>query len=71
MEIMNFNHPKWDNFIIALSYAIEECDHSHSYTKRTLRYFGQIDIEKSIEFLKSKGGYCDCEVMFNVEQYKQ
>lgn len=28
---------------------------------------GGIDIESTMEFFNSHGGYCDCEILFNVE----
>ena len=32
-----------------------------------LQKMGNIDIPKSLEFFNEHGGYCDCEILFNVE----
>lgn len=43
------------------------CDHSH---KSTLEFLNKqkLDAEKIIPWLEEYGGYCDCEVVFNVEE---
>lgn len=64
-KIMDKNHPKWEKFITALS-NMERCTHDHHYAKLAMTEIGNIDIEKSIKFFESQGGYCDCEIMFNV-----
>ena len=42
------------------------CDHSLGTTVETLNTIPGIDIPGTLEWLHSKGGHCDCEVMFNV-----
>ncbi len=43
-----------------------ECDHS---LKQTLEFLNNRDLDHSIiiPWLNEYGGYCDCEVLFNVE----
>lgn len=70
MEIMNYDHPQWQDFIIELSHAVKNPDMSHKYTIEILEKFKnvdpEIDIDSSIEFMKSKHGYDDMEVLMNV-----
>jgi hypothetical protein len=45
-----------------------DCDHDHAATVRILGDMGLAyeQIEAAVEELADLGGYCDCEVMFNV-----
>ena len=43
------------------------CDHSLKLTKKWLQDHN-LDIEVNVEALQDCGGYCDCEVVFNVLQ---
>lgn len=43
------------------------CDHTLKLTKRWIQENGLEDREEEIiECLEENGGYCDCEVVFNV-----
>ena len=44
------------------------CDHTLRYTTHFLTENKVCDIEKVISWLTSHGGYCDCEVLYNVEE---
>lgn len=46
--------------------GIEQCDHSLKYTQQ---YLNQRSLSQDliIPWLKQNGGYCDCEVLFNVQ----
>jgi hypothetical protein len=41
----------------------------HRYAKKVMAEMGGIDIPASLEFFKAHGGYCDCEILFNVDRY--
>lgn len=41
------------------------CDHTHKESEEFLRR-RTLSVEKTLAWLKSHGGYCDCEVIFNV-----
>jgi Protein of unknown function (DUF2695) len=43
------------------------CDHTLRLTMQWLSSHGH-DSERVVAWLKSQGGYCDCEVLANVEQ---
>jgi hypothetical protein len=38
-----------------------------SYAVRALKTMG-MDVKSSVEFFEKHGGYCDCEILFNVEE---
>ncbi|MGG9961150.1 DUF2695 domain-containing protein [Ferruginibacter sp. SUN106] len=45
-----------------------ECDHTLILSVRFLQSFKLDNIEAIAEWLKENGGYCDCEVLANVEE---
>jgi hypothetical protein len=46
----------------------DECDHSLTMTTEFLKGKGIENIDKVVEWLNDNGGYCDCEVLMNVEE---
>jgi hypothetical protein len=46
----------------------DECDHSLAMTIEFLKEKGIENIDKVVEWLNDNGGYCDCEVLINVEE---
>jgi len=75
------DHPQWDEFVIRLE-GPEGCDFQQdSYGKTTWKccgHGGATDIltamgfdeqfvAGSLLFFREHGGYCDCEILFNVE----
>lgn len=44
------------------------CDHSLKLTEQILVNLEVKDVLSVLAWLKEQGGYCDCEVMLNVEQ---
>ncbi|KKM82205.1 hypothetical protein LCGC14_1321900 [marine sediment metagenome] len=83
METMNYDHPKWEEFLERLD-GPEGCNFQQSDPKntRSLTWKCQggekqgsatiilkdmdCDIKASFEFFNEHGGYCDCEILFNV-----
>jgi len=41
------------------------CEGTHDFTRQWCRLVG-LDTEEVLAYLKSRGGYCDCEVITNV-----
>ena len=37
------------------------------FAKAILEKMGNIDIEASFKYFEDNGGYCDCEIVFNVD----
>ena len=40
----------------------------HRYAEAVLTELGGIDIDGTLEFFRQHGGYCDCEILFNVDR---
>ena len=63
--ILTYDHPAWPEFARAMETPHTECDYSHTRTRAALRAIA-VDEDASIAWLENEGGYCDCEVLFNV-----
>lgn len=44
----------------------DPCSHTHRETEEFLRSRG-LPVEPTLAWLRASGGYCDCEVIFNVD----
>lgn len=68
--IMSQDHPRWDEFIEKLedSDAMQKCSAKTDriYAKNILETMSDIDIEGSMSFFESRGGFCDCEILLNI-----
>ena len=64
MNTVNYEHPRWSDFANRMKHR-PVCDHTLTYTRAALRELGA-DEAASVEWLATQGGYCDCEVEFNV-----
>ena len=81
MNIMTANHPRWNEFVERLE-GKEGCDFQEdetegitwkckggtdkTFAKIILATMPEIDIQKSMEYFEQHGGFCDCEILFNV-----
>lgn len=79
---MTPEHPSWDKFIRQLrglrgcnvrgqdDDVLFDCDGSHERPKATaiLKGFAGIDVEVSLRYFEERGGHCDCEIIWNVEE---
>lgn len=78
---MTPDHPKWSEFIERLC-GSEGCDfrgegleaqwncgggRDQSKATAILKKMGNINIEESLDYFTKHGGYCDCEIVFNVD----
>jgi malonyl CoA-acyl carrier protein transacylase len=45
-----------------------DCDDTNKLTRDFLEKNGQQNIETVLEWLADHGGYCDCEILANVEE---
>ncbi|MBI2670316.1 MAG: DUF2695 domain-containing protein [Candidatus Yanofskybacteria bacterium] len=74
-EVMTPENPRWNEFADILAEAINaqdepgvsDCKHDFSSTRKILTEMGNIDIEASINVFMENGGYCDCEIILNVD----
>lgn len=46
---------------------IHQCDNTLKFTLEFLRE-NNLPIEKSLDWLRENGGFCDCEVLANIEE---
>jgi len=64
--------PRWAEFTTMLSNAVEDrgCQHDHRLAELIMAHeWDDIDIPGSLEFFRQHGGYCDCKILFNVEEH--
>lgn len=61
MSIENFT-----NLFDYLDETMDECDDELSLTRQFLTE-NNLPIDEVIEWLETNGGYCDCEVLANIE----
>jgi hypothetical protein len=79
LEVLTPESPRWDEFADALCRAIERhgCDGdghaagwaTHRRAKQIMAEMGSVDISNSLAFFEDRGGYCDCEVLLNVDDW--
>jgi len=82
-KIMNPKHPRWQEFIDRLQSKegcdFKEDDkgkvtwkckgeQDKSFARKILSKMGKtIDTDGSLKYFEEHGGYCDCEIVFNVK----
>lgn len=75
MQILTPSHPRWREFTSTLSdrllaevpaHRTSGCDNTHREAVAVMTVMGDIDIKASLTFFEKYGGYCDCEILFNV-----
>ena len=81
LEILTPKRPRWSLFVRLLGDTMTDglpegtwrCgdDDSggskHRYAEAVLTELGGIDIDGTLAFFRQHGGYCDCEILFNVD----
>ena len=76
LKILTPKSPRWDMFVRLLDSTMTEaslpegkwpCRHDHRYAEAVLAELGGIDIDGTLRFFEKHGGYCDCEILFNVD----
>jgi hypothetical protein len=80
VEVLTPQSPRWNGFCNRLAQAMHmtdeswHCDgdgpHVHRYAKQIMAEMGGIDVPASLAFFESRGGYCDCEILFNVDDFQ-
>ena len=79
-EILTPESPRWEAFLDALDNALGRngCDGDegqaapgrvHRHAKAVMAAMGGIDIEATLAFFEDHGGYCDCEILLNVDPW--
>jgi Protein of unknown function (DUF2695) len=79
-EIMTPENPRWEQFTDLMLDGMEwnGCDggrnqtapeNVHRQAKAVLETMGGVDVDKTLQFFESRGGYCDCEILLNVDPW--
>ena len=71
-EILTPKSRRWKAFTEALELALRfnGCDsRGHRLAKPILSVMEGVNIPETIEFFKANGGYCDCEILLNVDPW--
>jgi hypothetical protein len=84
IKIMTPDHLRWDEFCNRLAgpegcnfhdetWTCDSRDHSKPFCRKILEDMGFADqeIAATLEFFDEHGGYCDCEVLFNVDRSEE
>lgn len=66
---MTPDHSQWRAFCDELAEAVAANGCSSTGHENALRLLGKygVNVEKSIEFFRKNSGFCDCEILMNVE----
>jgi Protein of unknown function (DUF2695) len=69
IEVITIESPRWQEFCVRLARATDpsRCQHDHREAEKIMREMGGIDVEASIDYFENNGGYCDCEILLNVD----
>jgi Protein of unknown function (DUF2695) len=73
-DIIHPDNPRWGEFTEALykSLGYEKlpgsCINDLSHATKVLTEMGNVDIEGTLEYCRDNGGFCDCEILFNVDR---
>jgi hypothetical protein len=67
-ELLTRRHPYWRGFMSRLNQNLREhgCVHDLTSTRRILNSLPNIDEEATIQYFASKGGHCDCKVLYHL-----
>jgi hypothetical protein len=77
LTVMTPINPRWHEFCDKLAGEKYRCNgplrmedgtlRLESFAVQILSEMGNMDIESSVAFFERHGGYCDCEILLNVE----
>ena len=71
MKIMCPEDPRWDSFCDLLVKNLNNfggCKHTLYWSKTALRiFYPDCDINETVRYFQNRGGYCDCEILMNVD----
>ena len=69
LEVVDNNkHRYWRAVFVRLHDKLVKygCDHSLNKTEQILMSLPGVDVGGTLDFFMKHGGYCDCEVFYNV-----
>jgi hypothetical protein len=65
-EVLIISHPRWEEFYNKLD-SHGMCDGTLTASRSILKSM-EMDVENTLEYFKENGGFCDCEVILNLEK---
>lgn len=67
-EIMSPTNERWEEFVSRLGEVAWKCNASgeRPLARSILEEMENVDIEATMGYFDKHGGYCDCEILFNV-----
>ena len=67
-QIVDYNHPYWNAVYARLVPVYNEkgCSHKFDLVRKILISLQNVDVEETLDFYRENGGYCDCEILYNV-----
>ena len=69
LEIITLENPeRFAEFVYKLNQKMPGtigCQHNFDLSIGVLTEMGAVDVFATLEYLRNRGGYCDCEVMLN------
>jgi hypothetical protein len=74
--VLTTESPRWNEFTEALGQivfpaeGILNCTHNHRHAEQVMSEMGGVDIPASLEYFEEHGGYCDCEILLNVDRHE-
>jgi hypothetical protein len=85
MEILTPESPRWNEFVNALTATMtaglpegewhcdgdpgQAGDRAHRYARQVMQNMPGVDIDGSLAFFCQHGGHCDCEILWNVDEW--
>jgi hypothetical protein len=70
LETLTTKSPRWVEFAGRLARSVsrvKDCHHSYQHAVEIMNAMGGVDIEATLAYCRDHGGFCDCEILFNVE----
>ncbi len=68
VDILDEHHRYWRAFFTRLTdtLRIKDCNHTFDIAQSILHSLPNVDGAGTLDFFMANGGYCDCEILFNV-----
>jgi hypothetical protein len=68
-QTMTTGHPMWNRLAESIATLLEtqECDNTLTISRKLLADMRIVDVDSSIAWLQDHAGFCDCEVLLNVD----
>jgi hypothetical protein len=67
---MHPGHPRWREFLTKLD-AVPRCTKTTDNARAILATLDGVDVDRSLRVLHELGGYCDCAILYDVEEGSQ